>query len=107
MLYINLDEKKKTSEEGICNYLANLNFTYLNDSHQYCTGSKCVTTDMIGQGIIKFDLFVDTNFGKRIKTNTCSQISALRVQPIHTASSDIFNRNFCEDIGSAPGFRKT
>ena len=61
---------------------------------------------MIGQGIIKFDPFVDTNFGKRIKTNTCSQISALRVQPIHT-SSDIFNRNFCEDICSAPGFRKT
>ena len=56
------------------------------------------------EGTIQFDHLTDENFGKRIEANTCSHVLTFPLTKRYSTPADLFIKNICDDICSAPGF---
>lgn len=76
----------------------------LRDVIRFCTGSKYVLPCMKENGTIEFIHPNKKDQGKRIIVYTCNYKLVFPVTKRYYGSTEAFNRHFCEDVATSPGF---
>ncbi|XP_057299457.1 uncharacterized protein LOC130630076 [Hydractinia symbiolongicarpus] len=76
----------------------------LRDVIQFCTGSKYVLPCMKENETIEFIHPNKKDQGKRIIVYTCNYKLVFPVTKRYYGSTEAFNRHFCEDVATSPGF---